>query len=427
MVGLRFLSNAGLLGDHCLAMNALRLLCSAGILAIMSQSSGNKRNRSGGSAAAGGMNYQAAATAIAFVHMARGLPLGWIDSDTDIPTSVSAEEGATGDDIKIETAAGDILQIQVKKSISAGEKLWAELLNLAAATHEDLRLWAILVVDPQSSGVVRNDLAKAIRRMGDGRTDDLTQAGTKFLGKLYARGLPLSACARLRIKTLNALTDDSAHVDLAKSELDRLGVSRQESWNRLYIEAGKLIEYRGRRTAVSFTRLLLPNAQVTQISPFSSANRLLKAALSASSKLSIFGIPQPLDLEEAWLTQEVAPWTRSEIAQGDLAEALAHYHADPSNKTGASLDANGLGWFKRLCVVLGGPGMGKSTLLRRLRATYAHKSEVALFVSLRELSKRMRINGSTFEEMSAGTCARFNWYITKRSTRTGVAKPDVAS
>ena len=357
-----------------------------------------KKNRSGGSAAAGGMNYQAAVTAIAFVHMARSLPLGWTDVGNDIPSAVSAEEGSAGDDLRIDTPDGSVLLVQVKKGISAGEPTLNELVDLADESHGSPKTYAILVVDPHSSGIVRDDLAIAVRRLGDGRVDDLNRVGRELLTKLNERGLPPESCARLRIKTIHALVDDGVDINLAKSEIERLGLSRVIGWNALYQDAGRLIEFRGRRTVTSFVALFTPEHTASVPSPLATARKLLDVTLNACSSFTVFGIPYPLKLENSWLRSKVALWTRQEASGTGLADAIQQYHDHSKNKADTTFDAEGLGWYHRQCVVVGGPGMGKSTLLRRLRLAYASKSDVALLVPLRELSKRIRQQGSTFEE-----------------------------
>jgi hypothetical protein len=357
-----------------------------------------KKNRAGGSAAAGGINYQAAVTAIAFVHMARGLPLEWTDSGSDTPTAVSAEQGSTGDDLRIETHDGCVISVQVKKGINAGDAILTELVDLAAEAQGNPKSHSILVVDPHSSGVVRKDLAIAVRRIGDGRVDDLSRSGRVLLAKLKARGLAPEACARLRIKTIHALADDAAHVDQAKSEIERLGLPRKEGWNALYADAGRLIEFRGRRTATSFVSLLTTSHSATAASPLYTARKLLEVTLQACSQFTIFGIPHPLRLEDAWLRSKLARWTRTDLSDIGLADAVQKYYDHRTSRADTTFDAEGLGWYHRQCVVVGGPGMGKSTLLRRLRVSYASKSEVALMVSLRELCKRVSQQGSTFEE-----------------------------
>ncbi|KTW15610.1 hypothetical protein [Sphingomonas sanguinis] len=66
----------------------------------------------GGAATGGGMNFQAAVTAICFVRMARGSALGWLDGLTqDIPVAVSAETGGPGDDIRVDLADGKMIEI----------------------------------------------------------------------------------------------------------------------------------------------------------------------------------------------------------------------------------------------------------------------------------------------------------------------------
>ena len=77
-----------------------------------------KKNTSGGAAGAGGFNFQAAISAIAYVHSLRGTPVQWIEGLTaSFPASVSSETGGPGDDISLELADGSTVEVQVKKGL----------------------------------------------------------------------------------------------------------------------------------------------------------------------------------------------------------------------------------------------------------------------------------------------------------------------
>src|ERR1043165_2542177 len=96
--------------------------------------SGKKARAAGGAAAAGGFVFQAAGTAIALVKLARGRPLGWLEGvANDVPTSVLAETGGAGDDLQVGLRDGAIVEIQIKRGVTVGPRLWEPLLRLAAA------------------------------------------------------------------------------------------------------------------------------------------------------------------------------------------------------------------------------------------------------------------------------------------------------
>ncbi|MBI5556391.1 MAG: hypothetical protein HY885_01990 [Deltaproteobacteria bacterium] len=111
-----------------------------------------KTNLWGGSAAGGGLNFQSCVSAIAAVHMARGTPILWLkDVAVDIPTSLSAETGGPGDDIRVEFQDGSLAEIQAKKGIRKGYKLWDSLLKLAMGLDSGEISYGVLAVCPNTS------------------------------------------------------------------------------------------------------------------------------------------------------------------------------------------------------------------------------------------------------------------------------------
>ena len=151
-----------------------------------------KANTAGGSAAAGGINFQAAVTAIAEVHVASGAALLWLDGiANDIPTAVSSESGGPGDDIRLLLQDGSLVEVQVKRNLSAGARLWDPLLELARALHEKTIAYGLLIVSPDSSSTVRHELANDLLRMGDGRFDGLKPLARQFHTLLESAVLPV--------------------------------------------------------------------------------------------------------------------------------------------------------------------------------------------------------------------------------------------
>ena len=132
-----------------------------------------KMNVWGGSAAGGGFNFQACVSAIAAVHLARGVAIGWLkDVTVDIPISLLAETGGPGDDIRLEFQDGSVAEIQAKRKIRIGAKFWEILLKLAIDINCGTISYGVLAVCPNSSGTIRDGLAKDVIRMGQGRQDD---------------------------------------------------------------------------------------------------------------------------------------------------------------------------------------------------------------------------------------------------------------
>ena len=89
---------------------------------------------SGGSAATGGINFQAAVTAIAAVHLSRGIALNWLPGLVlDVPVSLLAETGGSGDDIRLVLKDGQLVEAQVKRGLAAGARLWEPMKSMAKA------------------------------------------------------------------------------------------------------------------------------------------------------------------------------------------------------------------------------------------------------------------------------------------------------
>ncbi len=85
---------------------------------------GSVRAIHGGRAGAGGYDFQARTVAFIFAHTLAAERLDWTEhGHRDCPLAVSAETGGTGDDIRVELAANREYEVQVKRTLSAGEKL----------------------------------------------------------------------------------------------------------------------------------------------------------------------------------------------------------------------------------------------------------------------------------------------------------------
>lgn len=365
-----------------------------------------KQNNWGGSAAAGGMNFQACVTAIVAVHVARGTPLGWLNGVVaDIPVSYKAETGGSGDDVCLQFNDGSITEIQVKKGLTAGKKLWESLLSLASAIDSGAISYGVLVVSPDSSGTIRNDLATDIIRMGQGRNDDLKPSSQKLKTQLLEKSFDVEKItARLRIVTVNALETDAASINAARAELGHLCENVQSAWDHLCIDSHLLIELRGQRSAISVLQLLrsagIALRQDNANSPLIVLHKLSNWVVEANATFSIFGIDKSLPLETAWIEMKALVQEDGLNEANNLEEALKRYHSWNSRsvpRDAKQIDSITLGQFIRRAVVIAGPGMGKTTLLRRLAIFYAKNGWPVLKVRLRDIAARMKSTGMGFE------------------------------
>jgi hypothetical protein len=355
------------------------------------------------------MNFQAAVTAIAEIYLARGRPLGWLEGVVnDVPVSLSAETGGPGDDLQLRFQDGTLAEAQIRRGVDVGERLWKPLMHLSAAIQQRVTAYGVLVICPDSSRTIGRKLSRDIRRLADGRDDGLTAIGRTFLSKLREGGLEFkSVCERLRIVTVHSLNAHQASIRAARAELDHLCQDKSQisqAWNRIYQDAHELIEFRGQRSVSSVLRILRSDgihlASGLQDTPTSILDRLIRWTLSANETFSILKVAQPLPIDKAWIPIKatVQPET-GETAS--LAEALRYYH-DWNNRRrsgeGTVVDAETLGQFFRHVVVVAGPGMGKTTLLRKLAHTYAGAGYPVLRVSLSAVAIRMRHSGGSFTE-----------------------------
>ncbi|MDP1836933.1 MAG: ATP-binding protein [Reyranella sp.] len=368
------------------------------------------KENAGGSATASGMNFQAAVTAIANVCVLTGVPLGWLEGlIEDVPVSILTETGGAGDDIQLRYKDGSIAEVQIKRGLQAGPRLWEPLLKLSQAIRDGDIAYGILVVSPDSSRSIAPELAQDIRRMGDGRTDNLGALAERLSQELVRAGMSIQrTCEKLRIVTIHALHEDEISIQLARHRLTQICAKSDQvlpAWDRLYRDAAELIETRGLRSSSSILRILRSTGIGVKSSsaaiPGAALAKLVDWTLSSTESFSILGIKQPLSIEDAWIPLRALVRDRIDSNEYDLAEALRKYHnwseRDLPNDS-KICDAFTIGRFFHHAVVVAGPGMGKSTLLAKIARCYASESYPVLRVKLQAVATRMKHKGDGFVE-----------------------------
>lgn len=349
-------------------------------------------------------------TAIAAVYLARGRPLGWLEGQVnDVPISLLAETKGSGDDVQLRYLDGSVAEIQIKRGLAAGKRLWDSLLKLSEAINSEAINYGVLVVCPNSSRTITKELSRDVKRLADGRADGLSEIAETFRSKLAAANLSVQpTCQRLSIVTVNALHSDDASIGTARAQLEHICKDKTQvshAWDRLCRDAGQLMELRGQRSASSVIQVLrsagIEIASDAQDSPGAVLEVLCKWVLSTNASFTIFGVAQPLMIDKSWIPIKTVVRESVSTEEGGLAEALERYHAwdkRQSSRESASPDPETLGRFFRHAVVVAGPGMGKSTLLTKLARRYALEGYPVLRLSLKSLATRMQIQGSTFSE-----------------------------
>ncbi|TVL56931.1 hypothetical protein AYJ00_14530 [Shewanella algae] len=370
-----------------------------------------KKNLSGGSATAGGINFQAATSAIVYSHILDGSPLSWLNGlINDTPIALAAETGQAGDDIALEFSNGMRAEAQVKKGLNKSKRLWEPLIELATAINEKKLDYGVLVVCPESSNSIKSELSKDIIRVGQGRTDNLKDITVDFLSRLDAYQLPHeNVCKRIRIVVSNALLSDSSSIELAKTKLATICSSSEEAenaWSKLYEDATRIIELRGRRDCSDLLQILTSNrvslsSHISNHSPIPFINKIVVWSKSAYSQFSIFGIDQPLLIDESWIPIKTIVQENNPAVIEDIEGALNSYHEwekKSSSRDAVDVNPTTIGLYFRLCVIVAGPGMGKTTLLKKLFRTYNSQNRPSIIVRLPLLVARMNQTGAGFEE-----------------------------
>ena len=370
-----------------------------------------KKNLSGGSATAGGINFQAATSAIVYSHILDGSPLNWLNGlIKDIPIALAAETGQAGDDIALEFADGVMAEAQVKKGLNRSKRLWEPLIEIATSINEKKLDYGILVVCPESSNSIKSELSKDIIRVGQGRTDNLKAITVDFLSRLDEYQLPhANVCKKIRIVVSNALLSDSSSIELAKAKLTTICSGSDEAenaWSNLYEDATRIIELRGRRDCSDLLQILTSNRvslsnQTSNRSPIAFINKVIAWSKSAYSQFSIFGIDQPLSIDESWIHIKTIVQEKKPAEVEDIEGALNSYHEwekKASYRDAVDVNPTTIGLYYRLCVIVAGPGMGKTTLLKKLFRAYNSQNRPSIIIRLPLLVARMNQTGAGFEE-----------------------------
>ena len=359
---------------------------------------------------AGGLNFQAAISAIAYIHALRGTPVQWLDGLTvGTPVSVSSETGGPGDDLSLKLTDGSLVEVQVKKGLNATNAFWSAVDSLSEGINSGHCNYGILIVCPSSSNTIRSDFAKAIRRIGDGRPDNPTKQQIKFTCYLQEQGYdPTKICARMRVKTVSALNDHGDAIAAALAELGHVCANTPQiksAWSALYVEAIRKIELKGQQTSSSLISVLQSSNIAIKgddkDTPAAVNQALLEWIDSATEEFSVLGIDRPLSTDTAWLQLYASVGNDAIERNSSIEDALHAYHAlseksvkDDRNR----IDAKTIGTFRKLCVVVGGPGCGKSLLIKVLAREFGKDSIISLRVRLRDLANRVKATGCTVEE-----------------------------
>lgn len=356
----------------------------------------------GGTGNAGGTEVHAMAMVLAAVNMMRGTKVGWLDGVAeDVPVAITAETGGPGDDIGLELINGEKVEVQSKKNLQRGKDLWDALDALAVGIEKGVIQYGVLAVTPDSSGSIRNKLAADIVKIGQGTHDALDDIGEELLRRLKEAKRDSKTCAKIRIQTLDLLQGQNADRRIAIEGLRAICApidQAEAAYAFLCRDAIAAMRLRGRwliPTLVGFLRsygiTLRENA-----TPAGTVAKLARWAEEAQATFTLPGACNRLPIREM-LPPRLRLTTRETPEAVDASTALERYHSGASFSMGDTL-VNGewAGRFHRLSVVVAGPGLGKTTLARRIAWEYAVDGIPALIVPLKRLAAAVE-NGMSVE------------------------------
>lgn len=169
-----------------------------------------------------GYDYQADGTAFVAAHGLSGQPLGWFEDFTDVPSEWSAETGGPGDDLRVITRDGHLIELQAKHALKRGEDYLKTFRRLVSRLKNDHELRGIVLVGRHASANIRDDLKQDILRIGTGRTDDLKEITLDLLQDLVETPDTVSdVFARLKIIVVD-LDEGADGIRLACALLGRV-------------------------------------------------------------------------------------------------------------------------------------------------------------------------------------------------------------
>ena len=360
----------------------------------------------GGSAAERGLDFLARVSAIVMAHLLAERPLGWLEGVLDdTPLEVHAETGGPGDDICFLVKDGTRVELQVKRGLQRGNDLWDALISLSKGVSDGTIGSGILAVCPNSSGTIRGDLAEDIIRLGTGRTDGLREIGRAWIAKLSESSLDATqVCTRLRIVTISAVDGNKEAEATAAERLARIVQTPGEAW-RVLVEHGRRLIRRRERSrpediyrTLSLANIALKTTEVDTRVQLSAAIRQWLHCTYAS--MTILGVHSKVSFDACWLELDARAMDNVLPEQEALDEALRRYHeyAHGHRSGGQSFHSKSIARFVKKCVVVGGPGMGKSTLLKKLALDYSDDGFLTLLVRLPQVVALLVREGRRFEE-----------------------------
>lgn len=360
----------------------------------------------GGSAAERGLDFQGRISAIVMAHLLAERRIGWLEGVLDdTPLELDAETGGPGDDIGFVSRGGKQVELQAKRGLQRGSHLWDALLALALGISAGRINAGVLAVCPNSSATIRVTLAEDIVRLGNGRSDGLREIGLDWAERLSAASLDASlVCGRLRIVVVSAVEGNRDAEASATERLSRIIHDPQSVWPVL-VECGRrLIRVRGRATPEDIYRDLSLASIALKTNDIGTRVQLLAAIREWLHRIyastTVLGVRDSVSFEACWLDLDVQVLNEGLVVNEELDKALRRYHEYGRDRrySGQSFQSRTIARFVKKCVVVGGAGIGKSTLLKRLALDYSADGYLTLLVRLPLVVALVTREGRRFED-----------------------------
>jgi len=375
-----------------------------------------------GSGAEKGFDYQARAFAYLAAHALAGQPLPWFSDDPEapVPAAILMETSGPGDDIQVELRDGSAIEVQAKHRLQRGDDFDAAMLSLVKGLAEDEALRCVLLVDTETSRPIRVDLREDIKRLGQGRDDNLHDVTHEVLEMLRCEALQAQELdieclfRRLQVVELNLHEGGDGH-SAAQALLSTVVASPDQAstaWRLLCEEGHGLTRDHGRRDVAQLQSLLSRHCDLAelQIARFAAAQHYREWAAQAYGSFFVPALDIRLPISEAWDRVERLDDEASEVGLGGeaLEEQIHRYHERARllqrDQAEPKLAAEDVLHSSKRMVVVGGPGSGKSTLANRLVYSICSGGGLAALVKLKSLGGLLA-HGHSFDHALAEATA----------------------
>ncbi|EJB8432134.1 NACHT domain-containing protein [Acinetobacter baumannii] len=158
------------------------------------------------------------------------------------------------------------------------------------------------------------------------------------------------------------------------------------NFDRLINELAKVIDLRANIFVGTKPKLLQENLRYIE---------------SKFSHISILGTRKPILLNQCWIPLKATIIDENSFDSTNLELALKKYHEfyELKKRNEVVIDASTFGRYIKKAVVIGGPGIGKSTLMKKLALMYAQEKKFVIFIKLPSLAILIENKTISFEEI----------------------------